>query len=118
MTEFVTYQGTLTISRKTLDWKRSKISMLEFEVVPQSWMPYVQMGLSIAMYAAVDKAKPHTENIRDWNLAAVVNDRSSVLDCHGSVNCYQGINCCTEPGLTGALDIVYVHDFICWTYEM
>jgi hypothetical protein len=42
--EFDTYQGASTISRKTLDWKRSKISMLEFDVVPQSWMPYVQMG--------------------------------------------------------------------------
>jgi hypothetical protein len=48
MTEFGTYQGAFTISRKTLDWKLSKISMFEFEVVPQSWMPYVQMGLSIA----------------------------------------------------------------------
>jgi hypothetical protein len=49
MAEFGTYQGAFTISRKTLDWKRSKISMFEFEVVPQSWMPYVQMGLSIAL---------------------------------------------------------------------
>jgi hypothetical protein len=49
MTEFWTYQGAFTISRKTLDWKRSKILMFEFEVVPQSWMPYVQMGLSIAL---------------------------------------------------------------------
>jgi hypothetical protein len=41
--------GASTISRKTLDWKRSKISMFEFDVVPQSWMPYVQMGLSITL---------------------------------------------------------------------
>jgi hypothetical protein len=47
MTEFDKYQGASTISRKTLDWKRSKISMFELDVVPQSWMPYVQMGLSI-----------------------------------------------------------------------
>jgi hypothetical protein len=31
------------------DWKHSNIAMLEFEVVPQSWMPYVQTGLSIAL---------------------------------------------------------------------
>jgi hypothetical protein len=41
--------GGFTISRKTFDWNRSKIAMLEFEVMPQSWMPYVQMGLSIAL---------------------------------------------------------------------
>jgi hypothetical protein len=36
--EFIdTYQGASTISRKTLDWKRSKISMFELDVVPQSW---------------------------------------------------------------------------------
>jgi hypothetical protein len=45
MTEFDTYQGASTISLKTLDRKRSKISMFELDVVPQSWMPYVQMGL-------------------------------------------------------------------------
>jgi hypothetical protein len=44
-----TYQGRSTISRKTLDWKRSKILMIELDVVPQSWMPYVQMGLSITL---------------------------------------------------------------------
>jgi hypothetical protein len=37
--ELGTYQGAFTISRKTLDWIRSKISMFEFEVVLQSWMP-------------------------------------------------------------------------------
>jgi hypothetical protein len=49
MTEFGTYQGAFIISSKSLDWKRSKMSMFEFEVVPQSWTPYVQMGLSIAL---------------------------------------------------------------------
>jgi hypothetical protein len=44
MAEFDTYQGASTISLKTLDWKRSKISMFELDVVPQSWMPYVQIG--------------------------------------------------------------------------
>jgi hypothetical protein len=48
-TEFETYQGASTISRNTLDWKRSKISMFELDVVPQSWMLYVQMGLSITL---------------------------------------------------------------------
>jgi hypothetical protein len=36
MTEFDTYQGASTISRKTLDGKCSKISMFEYDVVPQS----------------------------------------------------------------------------------
>jgi hypothetical protein len=39
MAEFDTHQGASTISRKTLDWKRSEISMSEFDAVPQSWMP-------------------------------------------------------------------------------
>jgi hypothetical protein len=49
MTEFDTYQGASTISRKISEWKRSKISMFELDVVPQSWMPYVQMGLNITL---------------------------------------------------------------------
>jgi hypothetical protein len=49
MTEFDTYQEASTISRKTLDLKRSKISMFELDVVTQIWMPYVQMGLSITL---------------------------------------------------------------------
>jgi hypothetical protein len=36
MTEFDTYHEASTISRKNLDCKRSKISMFEFDVVPQS----------------------------------------------------------------------------------
>jgi hypothetical protein len=47
--EFDTYQGTSTVSLKNLHWKRSKISMFELDVVLQSWMPYVQMGLSITL---------------------------------------------------------------------
>jgi hypothetical protein len=35
MTEFDTYQGASSISRKTLDSKQSKISMFEYDV-PQS----------------------------------------------------------------------------------
>jgi hypothetical protein len=49
MMEFDTYQGASTISRKTMDWKRSKISMFELDAVLQSWMSYVQMGLSITL---------------------------------------------------------------------
>jgi hypothetical protein len=41
-------------------------------------------------------------------------DRSSVLDCHGSVNNYILVgHKCTEPRLTEALDIVYVQKFVC-----
>jgi hypothetical protein len=36
--------------RKAFDWKRSKISMLDVEAVPQSCIPQVQIGLSIALY--------------------------------------------------------------------
>jgi hypothetical protein len=44
MTEYDTYQGASTIRRKTLDWKHSKISMFELDVVPQSWMPLCPDG--------------------------------------------------------------------------
>jgi hypothetical protein len=54
MTEFDTYPGASTISRKTLDWKRSKISMFELDIVPQSWIPYVQMGLNITQNQHLD----------------------------------------------------------------
>jgi hypothetical protein len=33
---FGTYQGASTSMRKSFDWKRSRISMLEVEAVPQS----------------------------------------------------------------------------------
>jgi hypothetical protein len=39
ITVFGTYQGESTIVRKTLDWKRSRIAMLEAEAVPQSCIP-------------------------------------------------------------------------------
>jgi hypothetical protein len=35
---------------KAFDWKRPRISMLEVEAVPQSCIPYVQIGLSIVLY--------------------------------------------------------------------
>jgi hypothetical protein len=31
------------------DWKRSKMSLLEVEAEPQSCIPYVQIGLIIAL---------------------------------------------------------------------
>jgi hypothetical protein len=35
---------------KAFDWKRSGISMLEVEAVPQSCIPQLQIGLSIVLY--------------------------------------------------------------------
>jgi hypothetical protein len=39
ITIFGTYQGASTIMHKAFDWKRSRISMLEVEAVPQSCIP-------------------------------------------------------------------------------
>jgi hypothetical protein len=39
ITVFGTYHFACTVVRKTLDWKRSKISMFEVETVPQSCIP-------------------------------------------------------------------------------
>jgi hypothetical protein len=39
ITVFGTYQGASTIMHKAFDWKRSRISMLEVEAVPQSYIP-------------------------------------------------------------------------------
>jgi hypothetical protein len=36
--------------RKAFDWKRSRISMLEMEAVPQSCIRQVQIGLGIVLY--------------------------------------------------------------------
>jgi hypothetical protein len=36
---FGTYYGASTIMRRAFDWKRSRISMLDVEAVPQSWIP-------------------------------------------------------------------------------
>jgi hypothetical protein len=36
MSELGKYHGASTIMRKTLDWNRSRISMLDVEAVPQS----------------------------------------------------------------------------------
>jgi hypothetical protein len=48
ITVFGTYQGASTIMRMVFDWKRPRISMLEVKAVPQSCIPYVQIGLSMA----------------------------------------------------------------------
>jgi hypothetical protein len=39
ITVFGTYQDASTIMRKAFNWKRSRISMLEVEAVPQSCIP-------------------------------------------------------------------------------
>jgi hypothetical protein len=44
------YQGASTIMHNVFNWKRSKISMLEVEAIPQNCIPEVQIGLSIALY--------------------------------------------------------------------
>jgi hypothetical protein len=44
------YHGTFSIVLKVLDWNRCNISMLEFEAVLQSCIPYVQIGLITTLY--------------------------------------------------------------------
>jgi hypothetical protein len=53
ITVFGTYQGVSTIMRKTLAWKRSRISMFEVEAAPHNCIPWVQIGLSIALYMRI-----------------------------------------------------------------
>jgi hypothetical protein len=53
MTVFGTYQGASTIMRKTLDWKRSGISMFEVEAAHHSCIPQVHIGFSIALYMRI-----------------------------------------------------------------
>jgi hypothetical protein len=50
ITVFGTYEGASTIMHKTLDWKRSRISLFDVEVVPHSCIPYAQIGLRIVAY--------------------------------------------------------------------
>jgi hypothetical protein len=47
ITVFGMYQGASTNMHKAFDWKRSRISMLEVEAIPQSCIPYVRIGFSI-----------------------------------------------------------------------
>jgi hypothetical protein len=39
--------------RKTLDWKRSRISVFEVEAGPHSCIPWGQTGLSIALWTRI-----------------------------------------------------------------
>jgi hypothetical protein len=50
ITVFGTYQGASTVRPKAFDWKCSKISVLEVEAIPQSYIPQAQIGLSIVLY--------------------------------------------------------------------
>jgi hypothetical protein len=40
--------------RRAFDWKRSRISILEVDAVPQSCMPYVQMESRSELYGLSD----------------------------------------------------------------
>jgi hypothetical protein len=51
-----THEGESTVMRKAFDRKRSRISMLELEAVPQSCVPYVQIGLSIVLVISMQNA--------------------------------------------------------------
>jgi hypothetical protein len=53
MTEFDTYQGASTISLKTLDWKRSKISMSELDVVRMRNHIYINTQLNEHIYSLI-----------------------------------------------------------------
>jgi hypothetical protein len=56
MSELGTYHGASTMMRKTLDWNRSRISMLEVEAVPQNCIPWVQMGLNMIKEMLIGKS--------------------------------------------------------------
>jgi len=47
---FGTYHGALTIVFRALFWKRCKISIFEWETVPQSGMPFVYIGFIIITF--------------------------------------------------------------------
>jgi hypothetical protein len=46
---FGTYQGASTIMRSAFDLKRSIVSMLDVDALPQSWMPLVQIYLRMVL---------------------------------------------------------------------
>ena len=50
---FGTYRGALVIILSILDWKRSRVSMLEFDAVPHSCIPYVHIGFRMAMRCVI-----------------------------------------------------------------
>jgi hypothetical protein len=47
---FGTYHGESTIMCRAFDLKRSRISILDMEAVPQSWTSQVQIGLRMVLY--------------------------------------------------------------------
>jgi hypothetical protein len=47
------YQGASTIMDKISDWKHYRDCMFEVEAVPQSYIPYLQIGLSMALYMRI-----------------------------------------------------------------
>ena len=45
------YHGAFVVIRNILDWNRWIISMFEWAAaVPHNWIPYVQIGLIMALY--------------------------------------------------------------------
>jgi hypothetical protein len=49
ITAFGTYQGASVIKHKAFGWNRSRISMVEMDAEPQSCIPWVQIGSSMAL---------------------------------------------------------------------
>jgi AraC-like DNA-binding protein len=52
-TLFGMYHGAFTTVRNTLFCERCKISMLDWEAVPQRGIPYVHIGRSIVLYSRI-----------------------------------------------------------------
>jgi len=52
VTVFGTYHGASVMILRTLDGNLYRISILEFDAVPHSCTPYVQMGFRIAFYTS------------------------------------------------------------------
>lgn len=78
----VTNHGAFEIFRSVLDWNLCRISILEFEAVPHSWIPYVQMGLIIHLYinSLFSSERGDLELIRDLNLFSCIS-RAFLLVC-------------------------------------
>ena len=56
---FGTYHGALVIILSILDWKPSRVSMLEFDAVPHSCIPYVHTGFRMVLYKI-------SKELTDW----------------------------------------------------
>jgi hypothetical protein len=58
MSESGMYHGASTMMRKTLDWNRSRISMLEVKAVPHSCIPhaYSIKHRTTLLYASKERA--------------------------------------------------------------